>query len=145
MAVFSFEIADLVLGYLATTPGDNIEDARVTWRQIQDNITNKITSTTGYNEGRILEKLDKDGYITTENNRYRITQDGDDFITLLGGYSFRYQKMVSAEREENLAKRIGLRSYYIQIAIMVWTGMAALYYSLEILNHWFRIYPVSCH
>ena len=48
------------------------------------------------------------------------------------------------KNEAEMVKRREINLYRISLGLLISTAAAALYYLMEILNHWFAIYP-SCH
>ncbi len=60
-------------------------------------------------------------------------------IGTLKGYNDHKKKL---KNKKEIQKYMIANGFYVQLLIMIWTGMAALYYALEILKNHFEICPI---
>lgn len=95
----------------------------------------KATSKADINEtmfNEIIQKLKDDGYITEKQIPdaqpvYNLTFTG----SLFDGYNKNQVKIQKLSRETR----------FLTVVVSIGTGVAAIYYLFEILNHWYYIYP----
>ena len=115
------------------------------WFRVEKTPETKINKTL-FNE--IIERLKQDNLITETKLEdaqpvYHITFKG----LLFDGYEKEYelarQEKERLERIEDETLNVSRRMNRLTWIIMIGTAIAALYYLLEILNHWLNIYPKS--
>lgn len=87
----------------------------------------------------ILQKLVEDGYIREtkvgENQpTYHLTVQG----YLFDGY---INSQMETQKLQQSAISLSRRTFWMTVAIAFGTLVAAIYYLLEILNHWYCVYP----
>lgn len=87
----------------------------------------------------ILTKLVEDGYVREE-----IQKDSQPFYHLtMSGYLF--EGYLSSQKEtqklQQTAISLSQRTFWMTVVIAFGTLVAAIYYLLEVLNHFFCIYP----
>jgi hypothetical protein len=85
--------------------------------------------------------------VIDDNNGMLEINDLGRILLLKGGYSakdfeeYEYEKLkTSQDRMAKELSGIQKKNLWINRAIAVWTGIAAVYYLLEVLNHFFCIY-----
>lgn len=135
------------------------------WQETRDVLENGITKTVSY-EGvlfdqgyvnKLLHYLIGNGFAT---RRFDVEIKGKDFIVNLTDRGRRLKELGSLDalmkaeaadrRKENLQDQRALNAHYIQLLLMIWTGIAAVYYILMILvegpKHriWYKyhLYPI---
>ena len=101
------------------------------------NIWNYVRTTTEYDINEtmfkeIIQKLKDDGYITERqipdaHPVYNLTFTG----SLFDGYNKNQVKIQKLSRQTR----------FLTVVVSIGTGVAAIYYLLEILNHFFCLYP----
>jgi len=113
------------------------------WNHVEKTTEAKINKTL-FNE--IINKLKEDKLITEviqedAQTTYHVTFKG----LIFEGYK---QQWSDSQRENNELKSLRQTSHINSLKmtrltrwVMFWTSIAAIYYLLEILNHWFCIYP----
>lgn len=115
------------------------------------NILNRVIATPEANIkvtllNEILLRLEQDGFITKSiipnaQPVYQITFKG----LLFDGYTKSHQALNEKERFENYVQSQNIKNgkylNRLTLILAIVTGIAAVYYILEILNHWFCIYP----
>lgn len=105
------------------------------WTHIEKTTELKINKTL-FDE--IINKLKKDGYIVDNETKdaCRVTFEG----LIFKGYKKQEEENQELQRTVN---SLSVRTFWLTVAIAVGTGVAAIYYLLEILNSLFSIYPTK--
>ena len=113
------------------------------WNHVEKTTEAKINKTL-FNE--IIAKLKEDGLVTEVNQEavqptYHVTFKG----LIFDGYN---QQWFDSQKENDELKSLrqtsnvnSLKMTRLTKWVMFGTSIAAIYYLLEILNHWFCIYP----
>ena len=137
------EKIDFVLFYIKTKMADSAYwGYGPIWAHIQKTTELKINKAL-FDE--IINKLKEDGYIVDNNTNdaCRVTFRGLTFNGYVSEQSFLQMEKKRLKTLEEKTLNLSRWTTRLTIIIALGTGIAAIYYLLEILNNFFSIYPTK--